>query len=209
MKRARTQNLFQFVLMGEKQLGPAAALAIIALLGVSFVKAQTPVPPTVVLKPAFVGGQYDLQLTKLLPPGTSPLVWTSVPNSDAPDGTKLETPLGVSVAGQVLTVRPTYAALKPDGSGRPTKTDPYFFELKGDDQNGNVLTVRFSLLIKPFGIDETRLSSLKGTVASFSTGHEKAAPAPPDPPFVLATSTADEETIVLDRTLPSGSKPPV
>jgi hypothetical protein len=137
------------------------------------------------------------------------MTWGPVADGTLPDGTILKKPAGVTIDGvnRKLMVAPVAADLKLV-AGKPNY-DPYFFELQGVDGSGNQLTIRFSLVVKPFGVDESRLSSLKGSVASFSPAHVKGAPAPPDPDFVLATSTADEETIVLDRRLPDDAKPPV
>ena len=173
------------------------------------VSAQTAVPATVLLKPGFVGGRYEVPLTNLLPVGTAPINWTLLANGTAADGTVLQTPAGVTIdnVNKKLVVAPIAAALKVNAAGQP-KNDPYFFELQGADGSGNLLTIRFSLIVRPFGVDESRLRSLSGSVASFNPAHDTPAPGAPPPPFVLSTSTADEETIVLDQKLDK-AQPPV
>src|SRR5881275_2549166 len=86
------------------------------------VSAQTAVSATVVLKPGFVGGRYEVPLTNLLPAGTAPINWTHVANGTAPDGTVLQTPAGVTVdnINKKLVVAPTAAALKVNAAGQPT-----------------------------------------------------------------------------------------
>ncbi len=216
---------FTTFLSPKSRRGFHLALELISFLMVlslmsTFVGAQIPVPTTVALKPAYVGGKYEVQLANLLPVGTSPVTWRFVNNGTAPDATVLQKPAGIGlqdinvsgiIVGQKLVVAPDAAAVKRDTAGKPT-LEPYIFELQGTD-GGNQVTIRFSLVVKPFGVDESRLRLLSGSVASFDPAHEKPAPgvaSPPSPAFVLTTSTADEETIVLDQEFRSPKpKPPV
>jgi hypothetical protein len=169
------------------------------------VRAQTAVPATVVLSPGFVGGKYEVPLDEFLPTGTTPLNWALVADGTAADGTNLKTPTGVTVdnVNKKLVVAPTVAALV-----NPAQPKEYVFEVQGTNAALN-LTIRFNLRVRPFGVDESRISSLGGPVTKFSPEHGQSPPPPPPSPFVLATSTADEETIVLDRELDNDAQPPV
>lgn len=192
---------------GVRLIFTLIAAVAVATTTVSQATAQTPVPATFVLNPGFVGGEYEVSFDGFLPTGAASLNWSHVADGTAADGTVLETPPGIAIdnVNKKLVVKPLVNALDTSG-----KSKEYVFEVKGI--NGNLsltLTLRFKILVRPFGVDESRISSLGGPIANFSPEHAKPAPTPSPAPFILATSTADEETIVLDRILDSAAEPPV
>ncbi|HSS22244.1 MAG TPA: hypothetical protein VLL54_19390 [Pyrinomonadaceae bacterium] len=203
-------------------LGISAFLSIFALGVSSSAQTEVPVPPTVELKPGFVGAKYEFLLDNLVPAGAKPITWREIPFRgeirQAPDKTEIEKmPAGIGLVDSrddngnpisKLIVAPRSSALR-DGEGKP-RTKPSVFELEGRDEDGNSLVVRFRIAIRPFGVDESKIQAVgDGSVAGFSPGHQKPLETPHTerPPFVLTTSTADEETVVLDQELENADPP--
>jgi hypothetical protein len=179
------------------------------------VSADITIPQTVELKPVFAGGEgYELPLSSLLPNGATKTTWVLLdpPVADArgkhraSDGTVIEKPASVTmhdveVAGNVTGQKLVVAPKKDDA-----RLEPYFFELQGTDTHANKVTIRFSIQVKPFGVDESKVKALTGSVVSVAPAREvEPLPAiPVQPPFVLASSTADEETIELAQEYSGG-----
>lgn len=157
----------------------------------SLVKAQA--QDQLRLKPGFVGEPYMLNLSALVRGGSGNKTWSLV-SGNLPPG---------------LT-------LHPDGTldGEPTTANnKNEFVVQATDSRANTYVMKITLPIKPFGLADASAALASAAlpdpnrdkVESFSLKQPKpvACPTPQSSAFVMASSTADEETIALTQTLDS------
>lgn len=162
--------------------GTTLSITHIALL--AFIAIVTMFPLTVVaqrtslkLPDGFVNETYAEFDFAAVVKGEGNAEWSVVPNDDGqkplPDG------LTLSSAGKL--------------TGKPTKAGLYRFQIKA----GDLFTSTVWLRILPAGFDEGGLNGAELLASTLPANLALPACKPPESTFVLASSTADEETIAL------------
>jgi hypothetical protein len=159
---------------------------------------------TIELKPVYAGEEFSFPLSDFTRGGFGKK--TFILSGNVP-GLKVVEELAKNPDGIPLKNPDGTPAKNPDGSPRTVfllkgvpdtpKDSPYEFAVDVTDSNGNKVSLQFSLPVLPFGAN---FDSARDLIAQIRPP-KLATCSPTANPFVMVSSTADEETVALTQIL--------